>query len=629
MSGRGTFRWASGERYDGQWLDGREEGRGTFTWPDGSYFDGNWAAGEKHGMGMWAPPLAGPADGAAPDAPREALLREYDRGALVREERVPAQQRPVGDPVAGRPAVKTRKVRQVRMGETIFKGAPSYDLMLQLQLGIRWSVGRITPEKPREIGDIDFRLNSPLAAVSARFPRGGSSTTPPHASHDFKWKDYCPMVRTHRLRAVSFSQQLLSLNCTQVFRKLRERFGIDAGEYMLSLCGACACSWPATALACADACRIRTVQATRRCASCHRPANPAASFSCRRMGASSSRRCGKQKWHGGRSTHVCGSARPDAARASLQTHLSRVVLRDYYAHVLQYPDTLLTRFFGLHRVKPHGGRNVRFVVMGNLLCTGHKIHRRYDLKGSTYGRITEAPYDAGKKILKDLDIEYTFQLDDGYAARLTAQLDADCRLLQRLNIMDYSLLLGVHFQTRRAGRGARGHARTRPAADAPPACLSSGTNGSAAATEAGRQGRPSRERSLSALLASRAPGKPKEGEEEDDDDDDDFDGDTNTHLGENMTALAIPGRVLKAPKGVEQLPLPTERASVILNFGVIDILQEYNMSKQIEHSWKVRLATGRALNVACFTHARRPARCSAVRGAAAAEHLLRRPDGVR
>ncbi len=216
MSGRGTFVWSSGERYDGEWRDGKEEGRGTFTWPDGSYFDGNWVGGEKHGVGIWAPPVA-PADAAtSAGAPRDAVLREYDRGSLVREELVPAQQRPVGDPVAGRPAVKTRKVREVRMGETIFKGAPSYDLMLQLQLGVRWSVGRVTPERPRELTEKDYAMNSPLASVSARFPRRGSSTTPPHASHDFKWKDYCPMV----------------------FRKLRERFGIDAGEYMLSLCGA-------------------------------------------------------------------------------------------------------------------------------------------------------------------------------------------------------------------------------------------------------------------------------------------------------------------------------------------------------------------------------------------------------
>jgi hypothetical protein len=88
------------------------------------------------------------------------------------------------------------------------------------------------------------------------------------------------------------------------------------------------------------------------------------------------------------------------------------------------------------------------------------------------------------------------------------------------------------------------------------------------------------------VLASRVGGKPKDEEEEEDDDE--FDGEPNTRLGENMTALAIPGRVLHAPKGVQQAPLPTERVSVILNFGVIDILQEYNISKQIEHSWKVR-----------------------------------------
>lgn len=381
MCGRGTFLWTSGERFDGTWRDGKENGRGTFSWPDGSYFDGNWAAGEKHGVGIWAAPTGGAESLPAPDAPREAVLREYERGTLVREERVPATQRPVGDPIAGLAVRKTRKRREVRMGETIIKGAPSYDLMLQLQLGVRWSVGRVTPEKPRDIGASDFEKGEPRAAVSAQFPRGGSSTTPPHASHDFKWKDYCPMV----------------------FRKLRERFNIDAGDYMLSLCGDMA---------------LRELSS---------PGKSGSVFFLSQDGRFIVK----------------------TMRKAEMVHLRALVLRDYYDHVLAYPDTLLTRFFGLHRIKPKGGSNVRFVVMGNLLCTDHAIHRRYDLKGSTHGRLTESPYDASKKVLKDLDLEYTFQLDDGFAARLKAQIAADCLLLEKLNVMDYSLLLGVHFVQRK------------------------------------------------------------------------------------------------------------------------------------------------------------------------------------
>jgi hypothetical protein len=51
--------------------------------------------------------------------------------------------------------------------------------------------------------------------VKQLFPRDGSKATPPHPSADFKWKDYCPMA----------------------FRQLRKVFNIDAGDYMLSVCG--------------------------------------------------------------------------------------------------------------------------------------------------------------------------------------------------------------------------------------------------------------------------------------------------------------------------------------------------------------------------------------------------------
>ncbi|CAI7795700.1 unnamed protein product [Closterium sp. NIES-54] len=74
----------------------------------------------------------------------------------------------------------------------------------------RYSVGRITPDAQRDVGPGEF---SHWPAV--RFPPAGSPTMPPHSMHAFKWRDYCPAA----------------------FRALRAMFGIDPGDYMVSLCG--------------------------------------------------------------------------------------------------------------------------------------------------------------------------------------------------------------------------------------------------------------------------------------------------------------------------------------------------------------------------------------------------------
>ena len=52
MHGQGTLRWASGERYDGEWVEGEEDGLGVFTWRDGTTYDGFWQSGKKHGIGV-------------------------------------------------------------------------------------------------------------------------------------------------------------------------------------------------------------------------------------------------------------------------------------------------------------------------------------------------------------------------------------------------------------------------------------------------------------------------------------------------------------------------------------------------------------------------------------------------
>ena len=51
------------------------------------------------------------------------------------------------------------------------------------------------------------------------------------------------------------------------------------------------------------------------------------------------------------------------------------------------------------------------MVMGNMFCTELCIHRRFDLKGSTHGRITNQDLIDESTTLKDLDLQYEFHMD--------------------------------------------------------------------------------------------------------------------------------------------------------------------------------------------------------------------------
>lgn len=91
--------------------------------------------------------------------------------------------------------------------------------------------------------------------------------------------------------------------------------------------------------------------------------------------------------------------------------------------------------------------------MNNLFPPHRDIHETFDLKGSSIGR--EYPEDlAAKKpraTLKDLNwIHRHRQIDFGPYKRaiFEQQLQRDVELLQRLKIMDYSLLIGIHDMDR-------------------------------------------------------------------------------------------------------------------------------------------------------------------------------------
>merc|ERR1712039_196492 len=146
---------------------------------------------------------------------------------------------------------------------------------------------------------------------------------------------------------------------------------------------------------------------------------------------------------------------------SKEQQLLKRMLKKYYDHIMKHSGTLLVRFLGLHclRVrKSHKGacnrmlhgsdRKLHFVVMGNMFNTPFEIHRRYDLKGSWVGRVTPGKHLLDPSIaLKDVDFtnaNENIRVGEDLKEKLVKQIESDSGFLRDNNVIDYSLLLGVH-----------------------------------------------------------------------------------------------------------------------------------------------------------------------------------------
>ena len=51
--GYGTYTWADGDKYVGEYKDGNKSGQGTQTYYDGAKYQGEWKKGEKNGFGIY------------------------------------------------------------------------------------------------------------------------------------------------------------------------------------------------------------------------------------------------------------------------------------------------------------------------------------------------------------------------------------------------------------------------------------------------------------------------------------------------------------------------------------------------------------------------------------------------
>uniref|UniRef100_A0A6B2L4Z5 PIPK domain-containing protein n=1 Tax=Arcella intermedia TaxID=1963864 RepID=A0A6B2L4Z5_9EUKA len=127
------------------------------------------------------------------------------------------------------------------------------------------------------------------------------------------------------------------------------------------------------------------------------------------------------------------------------------ILENYWQHLQKYPNTLLPRYYGVYSMKHEGiGGVTRFIVMNNLFNTPFELVEKYDLKGSFMGRYVSDKKRKPGAILKDLDIEHDkrkLYFPKHLRIEFIEQLKKDSNFLASFKVMDYSLLLGIAYET--------------------------------------------------------------------------------------------------------------------------------------------------------------------------------------
>ncbi|XP_047386881.1 phosphatidylinositol 4-phosphate 5-kinase type-1 gamma isoform X7 [Sciurus carolinensis] len=225
------------------------------------------------------------------------------------------------------------------------------------------------------------------------------------------------------------------------------------------------------------------------------------------------------------------------------------LLPGYYMNLNQNPRTLLPKFYGLYCVQS-GGKNIRVVVMNNVLPRVVKMHLKFDLKGSTHKRrASRKEKEKSAPTYKDLDFMQDMPegllLDADTFSALVKTLQRDCLVLESFKIMDYSLLLGVHNIDQ--------HERERQAQGA---------------QSASGEKRPVGQKALYSTAM------------------------------ESIQGGAARGEAIETDDTMGGIPAVNGRGErLLLHVGIIDILQSYRFIKKLEHTWKALVHDGDTVSV--------------------------------
>ncbi|XP_062842794.1 phosphatidylinositol 5-phosphate 4-kinase type-2 gamma [Trichomycterus rosablanca] len=124
------------------------------------------------------------------------------------------------------------------------------------------------------------------------------------------------------------------------------------------------------------------------------------------------------------------------------------ILSEYHQYIVKcHGTTLLPQFLGMYRITVNN-EDAYFLIMRNMFSHRLTVHRKYDLKGSLVSReASEKEKEKDLPTFKDVDFRNNMQkvhISDEEKQKLMEKLHRDVDFLVQLKIMDYSLLLGIH-----------------------------------------------------------------------------------------------------------------------------------------------------------------------------------------
>ncbi|EFA86763.1 G-protein-coupled receptor family protein [Heterostelium album PN500] len=130
-----------------------------------------------------------------------------------------------------------------------------------------------------------------------------------------------------------------------------------------------------------------------------------------------------------------------------ESRLLRKLIIHFYKYFQTNNQSFLTKFYGSYKVVMPNGHFVYLAIMSNVFSSSSvKMTERYDIKGSSINRGGKYDYNRYNTLGLDLDfinVRKTLSLSAIDRETLIKQMANDSEFLKSLNIMDYSLLIGI------------------------------------------------------------------------------------------------------------------------------------------------------------------------------------------